>query len=65
MPLFEVISNSIHAINEAKKNKLLLDNGTIKIRLIRTGEEETLRSLEDIDKYPVNSMFRLIVIGFT
>jgi hypothetical protein len=56
MPLFEVISNSIHAINEAKKNKLLLDNGTIRIRLIRTGDEETLSSLEDIDKYPVNSM---------
>jgi hypothetical protein len=56
MPLFEVISNSIHAINEAKKNGQIVKEGAIKIKLIRSGNEETLQSLVDIDKYPVNSI---------
>lgn len=56
MPLFEVISNSIHAINEAKKYNKLNGEGKIVIRLIRSGDDETLRTLEDIDKYPINSI---------
>lgn len=56
MPLFEVISNSIHAINEAKKHNQLLDVGKITIRLIRNGDEETLKTLVDIDNYPINSI---------
>jgi hypothetical protein len=55
MPLFEVISNSIHAINEAKKNNLLDGPGKIRIKLIRNGNEETLKVLTDIDKYPIHS----------
>jgi hypothetical protein len=56
MPLFEAISNSIHAINEAKKNGILKDNGKIKIELIRNGNVETLKGLENIDIYPIKSI---------
>jgi hypothetical protein len=56
MPLFEVISNSIHAINEAKKYNQLKGDGIVKIRLIRNGDEETLKSIEGIEKYPINSI---------
>jgi hypothetical protein len=56
MPLFEVISNSIHAINEAKINKQLQGEGTVTVRLIRNGNEETLKTLVDLDKYPINSI---------
>jgi hypothetical protein len=55
MPLFEVISNSIHAINEARKVDQVKDTGEIKIRIIRQGSEETLIGLENIDEYPVKS----------
>ena len=33
MALFEVISNSIHAINEAKGKNLISDNGKISIKI--------------------------------
>lgn len=56
MPLFEIISNSIHAISEARVNNQLHGEGLIKVRLIRNGEEETLQTLSDIDKYPINSI---------
>jgi hypothetical protein len=56
MPLFEVISNSIHAINDAKLNGQLQGEGIIKVRLIRNGNEETLNSLVDIDTYPISSI---------
>ncbi len=56
MPLFEVISNSIHAINEAKKNNLLKPQGEIIIQLIRNGDETTLKKLPEIDNYPINSI---------
>ena len=56
MPLFELISNSIHAINEAKKNGGSQLSPLIKIKLIRNGDEETLKGLADIDKYPINSI---------
>lgn len=55
LPLFELISNSIHAINEAKKEKLI-DSGKIKIRLIRNGSEDILKQISDIDKYPIHSI---------
>lgn len=53
-PLFEVISNSIHAIDEKKQ----LDssfNGSISIRTTRNGDVNTLRDLENIEQYPINS----------
>lgn len=56
MPLFEVISNAIHAINEAKKHNQLSEEGLIKIKLIRNGDDETLKSLESIDDYPIRSI---------
>lgn len=55
MPLFEGISNSIHAINEAKKSGLLKDNGEIKITVIRQGKIATFREMEDVEVYPVKS----------
>lgn len=55
MPLFEVISNGIHAINDAKEKGLLSDEGLIKIKVIRNGNSETLSQLEDIDNFPVKS----------
>lgn len=55
-PLFEVISNSIHAINEAKKAKLLNNNGAIEIKIIRTGKEETFKEISNTDDYPIDSI---------
>lgn len=55
MPLFEVISNSIHAINEAQKKNLLQSEGEIIVRLIRNGDEETLKGLPDVNNYPIHS----------
>ncbi|MCD0457277.1 hypothetical protein LPB85_17680, partial [Chryseobacterium sp. LC2016-27] len=54
LPLFEVISNSIHAILE----KRILDKtfeGEININLIRTGSPDALKQLDDLDKYPIKS----------
>lgn len=54
-PLFEVISNSIHAIQE-RKNEIGDDfNGEIIIKSIRNGDEETLKQISDIEEYPINS----------
>lgn len=55
MPLYELISNSIHAINEAKENGLLNGSGKINIKIIRNGDENALNTLENIDKYPIKS----------
>ncbi|MRN00324.1 ATP-binding protein [Riemerella anatipestifer] len=56
MPLFEVISNSIHSIEDAvKKGKLNKNDGLITITCIRNGSEDTLSSLEKIDQYPIHS----------
>ena len=56
MPLFEVLSNSIHSIEEAERNGVLAKGeGRIIIKCIRNGSEETLSSLPEIDKYPINS----------
>ena len=62
MPLFEVISNSIHAIGEAKKAELLEGDEEITVKLIRKGKEETLAGLKDIDIYPIHS-FEIIDNG--
>lgn len=56
MPLFEIISNSIHSIEEAEKSgNLKKGNGEIIIKCIRNGSEETLGKLLNIDIYPIHS----------
>ncbi|MFN8255673.1 MAG: ATP-binding protein [Bacteroidales bacterium] len=50
-PLFELISNSIHAIEERE----LKDNAFINIDIIRNGSQNTLASLSNIDEYPIKS----------
>jgi len=55
LPLFEVISNSIHAINEAKIAGILKGDGEITIRIIRQGQEATFKELEEVDLYPIKS----------
>ena len=50
-PLFEAISNSIHAIEE-KGN---LKSGQIIIDIVRNGKKETYENLKIVDIYPVNS----------
>ncbi|MFK5982242.1 MAG: ATP-binding protein [Flavobacteriaceae bacterium] len=55
-PLFEVISNSIHAINEAKNAKFLSSNGAIEIKIIRIGEVEVFKEISNTDDYPIDSI---------
>lgn len=56
MPLFEVISNSIHSIDEAiKKGLLKSGEGEIVIKCIRNGDEDTLSQLPIIDNYPIHT----------
>lgn len=56
MPLFEIISNSIHSIEEAEiSGYLKKGQGEIIIKCIRFGEETTLESLLDIDRYSIHS----------
>ncbi len=56
LPLFELISNSIHSIEEAVKKKILKPNeGKIVIDCIRNGLQETLQKLVDIDIYPIHT----------
>lgn len=56
MPLFEVISNSIHSIEDAKKIGTLKDGeGQIIIDCIRNGSPDVLSSLSNIDIYPIHS----------
>lgn len=55
-PLFELISNSFHSIEEAiEKNVIKPNDGIIKIECIRNGSPETLQQLGNIDIYPINS----------
>lgn len=58
MPLFELISNSIHSINERKKAELMGDddNGRIIVRLIRNGNPKTQETIRTNDDYPINSI---------
>ncbi|REC42034.1 ATP-binding protein [Chryseobacterium sp. 5_R23647] len=63
MPLFEVISNSIHSIDEAEKAKLLkIGDGKIIIKCIRNGGEDVLSELPEVDRYPIHS-FEIIDNG--
>lgn len=56
MPLFEVISNSIHSIEDAIKQKIIsADKGEIIVTCIRNGDEKALEVLKDIDQYPIHS----------
>lgn len=56
LPLFELISNSIHSIEEAvAKNILKPTEVKIVIDCIRNGSQETLQQLVDIDIYPIHS----------
>lgn len=55
IPLFELISNSIHAINEAKKDGSIKGLGKIEIRIIRNGNEGTFKEMEQVDTYFIKS----------
>lgn len=56
MPLFELISNSIHSIEEAQNIGILKENeGEIIIECIRNGSEELLTKIADIDIYPIHT----------
>lgn len=56
LPLFEVISNAIHAIYERQeKNNEKEHKGEIIINLIRNGSHTALQQLDDIDKYPIKA----------
>lgn len=56
LPLFELISNSIHSIEEAiDKHILKSTEGKIIIDCIRNGSPETLEQLVNIDTYPIRS----------
>lgn len=62
LPLFETISNSIHAIQE-KRNSTKIDfTGTIHIQVIRSGREEVLKDISNIESYPIKS-FQVIDNG--
>lgn len=58
MPLFELISNSIHSISERKEANLISENeaGEILITLIRNGQPETLASIPNNDYYPIRAI---------
>ena len=56
LPLFEIVSNSIHSIEEAiKAGHLKKGEGKITIICIRRGKVEALQKLPEIDKYPIIS----------
>jgi len=56
LPLYEAISNSIHAIDEAKKKSLLKGSGEIRITVIRQGDPKTLAEMEDVESFPIRSL---------
>lgn len=53
MALFEAISNSIHAIEEAKNNNLLNEEGKINIKIFRTGFKEISDNDTPIDAFEI------------
>ncbi len=56
MPLFELISNSIHSIEEATKQQLVKENeGKIVIECIRNGAGEILENMQNVDSFPIHS----------
>ena len=54
-PLFELISNSIHAIEERKMEFKNGIKGKIIIKIIRNGDVEALKQISDVEQYPINS----------
>ena len=58
MPLFELISNAIHSINERKKEGLMeeIENGRIIVKLIRNGDPAIQEKIRTNDDYPINSI---------
>ena len=62
LPLFELISNSIHAIEERKRELENDINGKIFIEIIRYGNVKALKETKDIEQYPINS-FQVIDNG--
>ncbi len=58
MPLFELISNAIHSINERKKEGLMEENenGRIIVKLIRNGDPAIQEKIQTNDDYPINSI---------
>ncbi len=61
-PLFEIISNSIHAIQERKKEINKNFQGKIIITIIRNGDLEVLKQASNIEEYPINS-FKIVDNG--
>ncbi len=62
LPLFEIISNSIHAIQEKQEIEKEQEQGKIEITIIRNGKDDTLSSLSKIDEYPIHS-FKVVDNG--
>lgn len=58
MPLFELISNSIHSIEERKRAGLMGEKecGRIIVRIIRDGDPKSQEEIRNNDKYPINSI---------
>ena len=58
MPLFELISNSIHSIEERQKAGLYVEgeSGRIIVRIIRNGRPEILESIQTNDSYPIKDI---------
>ncbi|RAI97695.1 histidine kinase/DNA gyrase B/HSP90-like ATPase [Chitinophaga skermanii] len=55
LPLFEVISNSIHAINDKAHTLDRPYDGKIEIEILRNGNIQALASLPEINNYPIHS----------
>lgn len=58
MPLFELISNSIHSIEERKQAGLIeeSENGKIIVRIIRNGDPKIQETIRTNDDYPISSI---------
>jgi len=58
MPLYELISNSIHSINERQKAGLFPEGetGKIIVRIIRNGKPEIQESIQTNDDYPIKDI---------
>ena len=55
-PLFEVISNSIHAIDEAKEEGLAFDKGEIVVKILRISKDNILKEISNTDdELPIDS----------
>lgn len=62
LPLFEVISNAMHAIAEKKEKYNNEGLGKIQIEVIRNGSPDLLLEINNIEEYPINS-FKIIDNG--